>query len=459
MHRISTGARTAFRGIAIGGVAIALVTMPTVSASAAASAAATATAPMIHQTAAAVTQLRPTITAAAKASTIRLGSSVSVTGKVSGSERVPTGRAVVNVNGVPRSNVKVAWNGTFSSTITGLGPGTYTLAVRYAGDSTYAARYSAGFRVVVQTLSRTSVSSSTRIVYGDTLAVSAKVSASGVRTPSGRVAFYVSGHGFAASNLSGAVATATVPVLKPGRYRVDGRYQGSSPVLGSVGSRLFDVARAPSSVDVVLGSTTLEPNTRGTLKLAVSGTAVAPAGSAAILVDGVAKATVQLAAGRASVTLPVIAAGSHSVSVRYGGNSYYIGSTSASVTLKVKAAFVNGCNGAARACADLTHNLAWIQENGRIIYGPVPMLSGRPGYRTTTGMFSVYWKDIDHESSIFDSAPMPYSIFFNGGEAFHEGSLSIKSHGCIHLGNTAARYFWDALDYGDAVNVFGYAPY
>ncbi|MEJ7649996.1 MAG: Ig-like domain repeat protein [Nakamurella sp.] len=459
MHRISTGARTAFRGIAIGGVAIALVTMPTVSASASAPAVSTAAAPMVQQTAVAAAQLRPTITAAAKASTVRMGSSVTVTGKVSGSKRVPSGRAVVNVNGVPRSNVKVAWNGTFTANITGLGPGTYSLAVRYAGDSTYSARYSAGFRVVVQTLSRTSVSSTTRVVYGDTLAVSAKVSASGVRTPSGRVAFYVSGKGFAAANLSGAVATATVPVLKPGRYRVDGRYQGSSPVLGSVGSRLFDVVRAPSSVDVVLGSTTLEPNTRGTLKLSVSGTAVAPAGSAAILVDGVAKATVPLSAGHASVTLPAIAPGTHSVSVRYGGNNYYVGSTSATVTIKVKAPFVNGCNGAARACVDLTNDLAWIQENGRIIYGPVPMLSGRPGYRTTTGMFSVYWKDIDHESSIFDSAPMPYSIFFNGGEAFHEGSLSIKSHGCIHLGYSASRYFWDALDYGDAVNVFGYAPY
>lgn len=459
MHRISTGARTAFRGIAIGGVAIALVTMPTVSASASAPTASTAVAPAVQQTAAAAAQLRPTVTAAAKASTVRTGSSVTVTGKVSGSQRVPSGRAVVNVNGVPRSNVKVAWNGTFTANITGLGPGTYSLAVRYAGDSTYSARYSAGFRVIVQTLSRTSVSSTTRVVYGDTLAVSAKVAASGVRTPSGRVAFYVSGKGFAAANLSGAVATATVPVLKPGRYRVDGRYLGSSPVLGSVGSRLFDVVRAQSRVDLVLGDTSLEPGVRGTLKLAVSGTGVAPAGSVAILVDGVARTTAPLAAGRASVTLPVISAGTHTVSVRYGGNSYYIGSTSGSVRLSVKAPFVNGCNGAARACVDLTNNLTWLQENGRIIYGPVPMTSGRPGYRTSTGMFSVYWKNIDHVSSIFNSAPMPYAIFFNGGEAFHEGSVYVQSHGCIHLTNSAARYYWDALDYGDAVHVFGYANY
>lgn len=457
MLRISTGVRTALRGVAIGGVAVALVTLPTVSASASVPSPAAA-APVVKQAVAA--QLTPTVTAAAKASAVRLGSSVTVTGKVSGSARVPTGRAVVNVNGVPRANVVIAWNGTFTASIGGLVPGTYTLAVRYAGSPAYAARYSAGFRVVVQTLSGTVVTTPvTRITYGDTLAVSTRVSASGVRNPSGRVAFYVAGQGFSATNLSGSVALATVPVLKPGRYRVDGRYLGQSPVLGSVGSRLFDVLRAPSSVDLVLGDTSLEPNARGSLKVAVSGRGVNPSGSAIVLVDGVAKASAQLSAGRASVTLPVIAAGTHSVSVRYAGNTYYTGSTSASVTLSVKAAFVNGCNGSARACVDLTNNLAWLQENGRIIYGPVPMLSGRPGYRTTAGFFSVYWKDIDHESSIFDSAPMPYAIFFNGGEAFHEGSLSVRSHGCIHLSDAAARYFWDALDYGDSVDVFGYAPY
>ncbi len=71
----------------------------------------------------------------------------------------------------------------------------------------------------------------------------------------------------------------------------------------------------------------------------------------------------------------------------------------------------------------------------------------------------MYWKDKDHKSSIFNDAPMPNSVFFDGGNAFHEGSLYVPSHGCIHLSWAASEYFYSTLDYGDTVVVFGYAPY
>ena len=74
-------------------------------------------------------------------------------------------------------------------------------------------------------------------------------------------------------------------------------------------------------------------------------------------------------------------------------------------------------------------------------------------------MFQVYWKDKDHKSSIFNDAPMPNSVFFDGGIAFHAGSVYVWSHGCIHLEWAASEYFFNNLDYGDVVHVFGYAPY
>lgn len=48
---------------------------------------------------------------------------------------------------------------------------------------------------------------------------------------------------------------------------------------------------------------------------------------------------------------------------------------------------------------------------------------------------------------------MPYSVFFNGGDAFHEGSLSVPSHGCVHLSQTAAAEFYADLQPGDVVQV------
>ena len=62
----------------------------------------------------------------------------------------------------------------------------------------------------------------------------------------------------------------------------------------------------------------------------------------------------------------------------------------------------------------------------------MPITHGRKGFRTPPGTFQVSFKNADHVSSIYD-AQMPYSVFFNGGIAFHQGSLRQLSHGCIHL--------------------------
>jgi hypothetical protein len=111
------------------------------------------------------------------------------------------------------------------------------------------------------------------------------------------------------------------------------------------------------------------------------------------------------------------------------------------------------CGSGADACVDLSANQAWLLAGGEVAVGPVPITHGRPGWETPPGTFNVGWKDIDHLSSEFDDAPMPYSVFFNGGIAFHEGSLSDLSHGCIHLSNSAAQSFYDGLAVGDVVQV------
>ncbi|EWC59557.1 putative secreted protein [Actinokineospora spheciospongiae] len=111
------------------------------------------------------------------------------------------------------------------------------------------------------------------------------------------------------------------------------------------------------------------------------------------------------------------------------------------------------CTTDADACIDLSANQSWLLKDGQVVYGPVPITSGRPGYLTPPGTFKVQWKDIDHKSSEFDDAPMPYSVFFNSGIAFHQGSLKVKSHGCIHLSNAAAKTFYNGLKVGDVVQV------
>ncbi|MFC4946969.1 L,D-transpeptidase [Pseudonocardia sp. GCM10023141] len=111
------------------------------------------------------------------------------------------------------------------------------------------------------------------------------------------------------------------------------------------------------------------------------------------------------------------------------------------------------CLSTARACVSLSRNQAWLIKGGAVAYGPVPITHGRSGWTTPPGTFRVTIKNRYQVSSLFNDAPMPYSVFFNGGIAFHEGSLSVLSHGCIHLSRAAAQTFFSTLATGDVVQV------
>lgn len=105
------------------------------------------------------------------------------------------------------------------------------------------------------------------------------------------------------------------------------------------------------------------------------------------------------------------------------------------------------------ACVDISAHQAWLLQGGKVIYGPVKMLPGRKGYPTPTGTFHVLSKEKMHLSKQFDNAPMPNSVFFYPGDAFHTGSLSVYSHGCIHLSPAASLKFFNTLHIGDVVQV------
>jgi L,D-transpeptidase catalytic domain len=115
------------------------------------------------------------------------------------------------------------------------------------------------------------------------------------------------------------------------------------------------------------------------------------------------------------------------------------------------------CPAAASACVDLSDHVTWLQSNGRITYGPVRMEPGAPGtqHATPRGTFKVLWKAGPNFISSEYHEPMPYAVFFApGGIAFHGGSLTTPSHGCVHLSIGSARYYHDHLPIGAEVVVF-----
>jgi hypothetical protein len=120
------------------------------------------------------------------------------------------------------------------------------------------------------------------------------------------------------------------------------------------------------------------------------------------------------------------------------------------------AAARKACPAAATACVDLKDHLTWLQARGRISYGPVAMEPGTPGTPDATprGTFHVTWKAGPGYMSNEYNEPMPWAVFFINGVAFHGGSLTKHSHGCVHLAIGNARYYHDHLPIGAEVVVF-----
>lgn len=113
------------------------------------------------------------------------------------------------------------------------------------------------------------------------------------------------------------------------------------------------------------------------------------------------------------------------------------------------------------ACVDLTRQLSWIQDGKKLVYGPVPVRTGRDGNETRTGAKKVYWRNRHHVSTLYD-VPMPYAQFFDGGQAFHQISGSVwsppGSHGCVNMRERDAAKYWSLLRNGDDVQVWGRKP-
>ncbi|MEW1721246.1 L,D-transpeptidase family protein [Streptomyces sp. NPDC093109] len=80
--------------------------------------------------------------------------------------------------------------------------------------------------------------------------------------------------------------------------------------------------------------------------------------------------------------------------------------------------------------------LAWM-VNGTVV-SAMDVRFGSEYTPTREGLFSVGWKSRDHVSTLYDS-PMPYAMFFSGGQAVHYSSdfaargYAGASHGCVNV--------------------------
>ena len=97
---------------------------------------------------------------------------------------------------------------------------------------------------------------------------------------------------------------------------------------------------------------------------------------------------------------------------------------------------------------------------GSALIGVSTISSGRPGYDTPTGAFTILQKKVDHVSNLYD-APMPHMQRLTwDGIALHAGAIPGEpaSHGCVRLPAAFARRLFSITELGTQVVVTDIAP-
>ena len=79
---------------------------------------------------------------------------------------------------------------------------------------------------------------------------------------------------------------------------------------------------------------------------------------------------------------------------------------------------------------------------------------------TRNGSFKIYRKDKNHVSTLYHSA-MPYSMFFNGGQAVHYSAdfrargYNGCSHGCVNVRDkNKLAWIYNRMKVGDKVLIY-----
>lgn len=104
---------------------------------------------------------------------------------------------------------------------------------------------------------------------------------------------------------------------------------------------------------------------------------------------------------------------------------------------------------------DLTEQRVRVYRDG-VLFAASTTSTGSEGRETPTGVFTILEKQVEHRSSTYDNAPMPFmQRLTDKGVAIHSGNLPgyAASHGCIRLPDAFARKLYAITEIGTPVMI------
>jgi len=288
--------------------------------------------------------IAPTTTTPLGGSSLVVTATLSLTGTSTAS---PTGTVTFTLDGTVQGTQTVAGGTTASITITTPASGVHTLQASYSGDSNFLSSTSPSVNITVAKTPTTTLvlPATTTPTAGAPLQVNATItpSAAGNTEPTGNVTFTVDGvSAGVASVTAGSPSTASVNIttLTSGPHSLVATYSGDIDYAASVSPAVtITVSKSPSTTTAI--PATLTPTAGGSLLVSANITSSTPAstnptGTVIFYLDSVSQGTGTVTAGSpstASITIPVIAAGSHVLTATYSGDTAYQTSTSPAVAI------------------------------------------------------------------------------------------------------------------------------
>jgi hypothetical protein len=111
--------------------------------------------------------------------------------------------------------------------------------------------------------------------------------------------------------------------------------------------------------------------------------------------------------------------------------------------------------GAMSMVVNLRSQRGYVYRNG-VRIATTTISSGKPGYRTPTGTFTVLEKQRIHHSNKYDNAPMPFMQRLSWwGLALHGGHVPgyPASHGCVRMPQSFAQWLYSQPTMGMTVSI------
>ncbi|HEY5382344.1 MAG TPA: Ig-like domain repeat protein [Acidobacteriaceae bacterium] len=267
---------------------------------------------------------------------------VTLAATITSSSGTPTG-TVTFLDGMTTVGTATLSSGTASVAISTLTAGSHSFTVSYAGDSGFAASTSTAVALTVTapiaaTTTALTLSPTSNVTTATPVTLTATVSSS-AGTPTGTVTFLDGTKNLGTANLASGIATLTISTPTAGSHSFTASYTGTSSFATSVSSAVtLTVIAATTTTLAVAPNTGVTDTTPLTLTATITSSAGTPTGRVTFL-DGTNNlGTANLASGAATLNLFTLAAGSHSLSAKYAGNSSYAASNSSALAFTVTSA-------------------------------------------------------------------------------------------------------------------------